>query len=90
MSRKKVPRGPSRGSEKFTEWLAETSYSIDDVASFLSVRTTSIYALRAGYWRPGLDLALLIEQLTADAVGIRDWTKPARKQTQARFKKEKP
>lgn len=77
MGRRKVSKGASRGSEEFGRWLANTAYSIDQVAEALSIRPVSVYALRNGYWKPGLELAHEIERLTSDEVPVKLWTLPA-------------
>lgn len=53
------------------------------VAEKLEVAVSSVYNLRNGYFAPGLDLALRIEEISKGAVPAKSW-KPGKRRAKAK------
>lgn len=88
LTNKSKPGGRPRQSRAprnaFADWLASCGKRPDVVAKALGVSISSVYNARNGYFKPGRDLAVLIETYTGGAVPAASWTKAkARKRTKA-------
>lgn len=64
----RAPRNP------FADWLAASKKTSAEVATALEVGVSTIYNIRNGYFLPGLDLAVKIEELSGGKVKVKSWS----------------
>lgn len=64
----RAPRNP------FADWLKGCGKTPEQVAKLLKVSVSSVYNARNGYFKPGRDLAVLIDEVSAGAVPVESWT----------------
>ncbi len=67
------PRAKRRPSSKLAAWMRANDCSVRDMADRLDVAASTVYALRDRTLKPGLDLALRVEDATGIPVAY--WTR---------------
>lgn len=79
LTNKSKPGGRPRQSRAprnaFADWLKDCGLTPEQVATKLDVSLSSVYNARNGYFKPGLDLALKIAELSAGKVPAASWSK---------------
>ena len=78
------PRRTRAPRNAFADWLSKAKDSPEDLAKKLDVSVSSIYNARNGYFTPGRDLAVKIEQVTEGAVPVASWSKVKTRKRKAR------
>lgn len=58
------PRSSTRQRNKLGDWMEETGTTPGALAPLLGCAASTVYALREGRIRPGLNLGVKIEELT--------------------------
>lgn len=64
----RAPRNP------FADWLKGCGMTPEQVAKKLDVSISSVYNARNGYFKPGRELAVAIEELSKGAVPVGSWS----------------
>ena len=65
----RAPRNP------FADWLASCGKTPEEVAKLLKTSVSSVYNARNGYFKPGRELAVRIEEHSNGAVPVNSWGK---------------
>ncbi len=69
------PRSSRAPRNPFADWLATCGKTPETLADDLGVSVSSVYNARNGYFKPGRDLAVKIEELSGGAVPVASWGK---------------
>jgi len=72
------PRRKRAARNAFADWLASCGMTPTQVAGQLGTAVSSVYNMRNGYFTPGRDLALKVEQVSHGVVTVESW-KPSKK-----------
>lgn len=67
------PRETRAPRNAFGDWCQTTKLTVGQIAEKLGRCESTVYNLRNGYFRPGLDLAHRIERLTRGKVKAESW-----------------
>jgi hypothetical protein len=67
------PRQTRAPKNPFSDWLASCGKTPEQVAKLLEVSVSSVYNARNGYFKPGRELAVRIEEVTKGAVPVKVW-----------------
>lgn len=77
LTNKSRPGGRPRQSRAprnlFADWLSSCGKTPEQVAKLLGVGVSSVYNARNGYFKPGRDLALTIEEISGGKVPVGSW-----------------
>ena len=68
------PRRTRAPRNAFADWLSTCGKSPTDIAKSLKVSVSSIYNARNGYFVPGRELAIEIENLSNGKVKVESWS----------------
>lgn len=69
------PRASRAPRNPFADWLSDCGMTPEAVAGKLAVSVSSVYNARNGYFKPGRDLAVKIEELSGGGVPVASWGK---------------
>lgn len=79
------PRQSRAPRNAFADWLASCGKTPTAIATALEVSVSSIYNARNGYFKPGREMAVAIEELSGGAVPVESWRDAkARKRAKAK------
>lgn len=68
------PRQSRAPRNAFADWLASCKKTPTEISTALGVSVSSIYNARNGYFKPGRELAIAIDELSGGAVSFQSWS----------------
>lgn len=68
------PRNKRAPHSAFSEWVFKGKISAADLAKKLGISTSSLYNLKNGFYLPGRELAVKIDEISKGAVSVNSWS----------------
>lgn len=67
------PRKSRAPRNAFANWLAASKLTAEEIAKAIETSVSTVYNARNGYFKPGRELAVRIEEFTGGEVSVASW-----------------